>query len=116
MSRSVAEIKKHLDESQQVMLVWEKVVDYLSACVDTEAREARSSIVGSRESPPVPQELVERIIQGIETEKIEPLRAEIEALENLPVMEIKHGAEKGERSEARPKTNPKRVRVVAKPG
>jgi hypothetical protein len=116
MGRSVAEIRRHLDESQHVMLVWEKVVDYLSACVDTEAREARSNIVGSREATPVPQGIIEKILQDIEAEKIAPLRAEIAALENLPVMEIKHGNEKSERPAARSKADAKRVRVVAKPG
>lgn len=116
MGRSVAEVRRILDESQHKMLVWEKVVDYLSSCVDTEAREARSDIKRTKDTPAVPQELIAGIIQDIEAEKISPLREEIEALENLPVAETKHANAQGERAEAKPKANQKRVRIVAKPG
>lgn len=116
MGRSVAVVRRILDESQYKMLVWEKVVDYLSACVDTEAREARSNITRTKDAPAVPQELIAGIIQDIEAEKISPLREEIETLENLPVVETKNAHAQGEGAEAKLKAHQKRVRIVAKPG
>jgi hypothetical protein len=117
MGRSVAEVRRVLEETQHKMAIWDRVVDYLSSFVDTEAREARNEIKLTKDSPAVPQELVSSIIQGIEAEKISPLREEIKTLENLPVVEAKDGNHpQGERPETRAKANSKRVRIVAKPG
>jgi len=114
MSRSVAEVRKNLEESQHRTLVWESVVNFLASCVDTEAREAQNKLRSSKEAPAVPQDLIAEIIQEIEAEKVSPLKKEIEILESLPVVETKNA--QVQRPEARPKANAKRVRVVARPG
>lgn len=117
MARSVAEVRQILEESHRKVAVWDRVVNFLSGFLDTEAREAPSSIKPTKDSSAVPQELIAGIIQDIEAEKISPLKKEIEALENLPVVETKDGNHsQGERPEARVKANSKRVRIVAKPG
>jgi len=117
MGRSVAEVRQHLEVTQHKMAIWDRVVDYLSSFVDTEAREARNEIKLTKDSPAVPQDLILVIIQDIETEKVSPLREEIKTLENLPVVETKDATSpQSERPEARAKANSKRVRIVAKPG
>jgi hypothetical protein len=117
MGRSVAEVRQYLEESQCKVAVWDRVVNFLSGFLDTETREAKESIRFSKDSPFVSQELIAEIIQDIEAKKISPLKTEIKTLENLPVVETKDGnSAQGERTEARPKANAKRVRIVAKPG
>jgi len=116
MGRSVAEVRKSLEENQCRMAVWEKIVDFLSACLDTETREAPGKVLlGNGQA--VPQGLIEGVIQDIEAEKVSPIRGEIKNLENLQVMETKNGNQQGERAAtgAQQKVQ-KRVRVLAKPG
>ena len=101
---TVAQTMRELEELKHERAVWMELVEHLSRFVDHEVKQADSKIVAEGcISPHVPQELVQRFIDSINENEIEPLNESISALENLGVEQEDEQEEADEEKPARRK-------------
>jgi hypothetical protein len=91
MATTLADAVRELERLRHARAVWMETVEHLSRFVGNELKNADASIVaeGCIVSS-VPEPVVKEFIHYINTDEIEPLNQEIEALESLTVQETKH--------------------------
>jgi hypothetical protein len=89
MGLTVAEAVRELERLTHEREIWMDIVEYLSRCLDHEAPSGKANayITVREGGAKVPQVMVEKFIDRINGEEIDPLNIAIEELEGLNVYE-----------------------------
>lgn len=96
MARTVAEALKKLNEFEAERAVWLEVTGFLRRFVDSEVRKP-DEVITSELGLHVPQEVIQRVLDAIAGERIEPLAREIRRIQGQSVEseEKEDGSEEG---------------------
>lgn len=114
MARStVAEALKKLAEHEAERAVWQETVGFLRRFVDSEVRKPEEAITTETGSP-VPQEVIQRVIDMVQGAQIEPLTREIKRIQGQPVSDDEEEKEHGEEGEGQELVAPGGAHGVAR--